>query len=202
MVNEIEVTLRGHVGHEPSLLVSAGKQPFLRLNVASTPRVRSREGEWGDGTTQWFAVKLFGEFAAHVAHSVRKGDAVLVRGRLEHEEYQTRDGEERWTAVIVADAFGPDLRTATAHVTRAVRRTEAGTDAASAEEGHGQGRTDSGTQGETTDAAATDTTAEVTGSDDDAGSEAAAGAVDVSGFVVVPEEDADTEDSMAARLSA
>src|SRR5699024_12162085 len=69
--------------YDPNLITGAGKQSFLRLNVASTPRIRTREGEWGDGTTQWFAVKLFGAFAEHVAQSVRKGDPVLVRGRLD-----------------------------------------------------------------------------------------------------------------------
>ena len=199
MVNEIEVTLRGHVGHEPNLLVREGKQAFLRLNVASTPRVRNREGEWGDGTTQWFAVKLFGEFAGHVAQSVRKGDAVLVRGRLEHEEYQTRDGEQRWTAVIVADAFGPDLRTSTAHVSRSFRRAEAD----SAAGGTPAGSTTAG------DAAA-DAGGEAQGVRADGAEE---GGVDLSGFQVLPDDDAevdaedegieaDPEESMAERMSA
>lgn len=196
MVNEIEVTLRGHVGHEPKLLVSPGKQAFLRVNVASTPRVRSREGEWGDGATQWFAVKLFGEFADHVAHSVRKGDAVLVRGRLEHEEYETRDGEQRWTAVIVADAFGPDLRTATAHVTRSVRRTETGADSAGATEETTSGEVAAGSAEQETGEGAT----EAAGGDED--DEAREAGVDLSGFQVLPDDDADAEDTMAARLSA
>ncbi|HLS65103.1 MAG TPA: single-stranded DNA-binding protein [Ruania sp.] len=186
MVNEIEVTLRGHIGHDPNLITGAGKQPFLRLNVASTPRIRSREGEWSDGATQWFAVKLFGTFAEHVAQSVRKGDPVLVRGRLEHEEYQTRDGEDRWTAVIVADAFGPDLRTVTAHVSRATRRTEPEGDPEEQTGAAGDTEGDS-VEGGTTGAAT------------DGG-----GAVDVSGFQEVPAEDVEAaqEDSMAARMSA
>ncbi|WP_022916736.1 single-stranded DNA-binding protein [Ruania albidiflava] len=186
MVNEIEVTLRGHIGHDPNLITGAGKQSFLRLNVASTPRIRTREGEWGDGTTQWFAVKLFGAFAEHVAQSVRKGDPVLVRGRLEHEEYQTRDGEDRWTAVIVADAFGPDLRTVTAHVSRATRRAEP--------EGDHEEQTAPAAGGEASSAA--DRTG---GAPTDE-----TGAVDVSGFQEVPDEDVEAaeEDSMAARMSA
>lgn len=206
MVNEIEVTIRGHVGHDPSLVTGTGKQSFLRLNVASTPRVRSREGEWGDGATQWFAVKCFGEFAEHVAHSVRKGDAVLVRGRLEHEEYQTRDGEDRWTAVIVADAFGPDLRMATAHVSRASRRsgpeeTEAQPpgDAGEASADATHEATASGATGGTEDAGSA-----ATNGTDAAGAAADAGAVDVSGFIEVPTEEVDAaeEDTMAARMSA
>ena len=184
MVNEIEVTLRGHIGHDPNLLTGAGKQSFLRLNVASTPRIRTREGEWADGATQWFAVKLFGTFAEHVAQSVRKGDPVLVRGRLEHEEYQTRDGEDRWTAVIVADAFGPDLRTVTAHVSRATRRSEPDEPPA--------------------DRPAEDGAAAPVAEPTPPPRAPAAGPVDVSGFQEVPSEEvqAAEEDSMAARMTA
>lgn len=204
MVNEIEVTLRGHVGHEPQLLQRAGKQAFLRLNVASTPRVRSRAGEWGDGATQWFAVKTFGDFAKHVALSVRKGDAVLVRGRLEHEEYETRDGESRWTAVIVADAFGPDLRNATAHVSRAVRHLDAGS-------GEGQPSTpqagESGApsagseENEATTGAGTDT---AEGERVESGAVAEEAGVDLSGFQVLSEEETgeEAEETIAERMSA
>ncbi|UFU04054.1 single-stranded DNA-binding protein [Ruania suaedae] len=118
MVNEVDVTIRGYIGHDPTLVQSEGKVPYLRLNVGSTQRIRDREGQWSDGTTQWFAVKFFGEFAANVANSVRKGDAVLARGRLEHEEYRTSQGEDRWSATVIANAFGPDLRHAEASVRR------------------------------------------------------------------------------------
>ncbi|SED79162.1 single-stranded DNA-binding protein [Ruania alba] len=128
MANEVDVTVRGYVGHNPTLNQREGRQPFLRLNVASTPRIRDRDGEWSDGTTQWFSVKFFGDFAENVAGSVRKGDAVLVRGRLEHEEYLSRDGEPRWSAVIVAHAFGPDLHFAEANVRRVTRRSAADED--------------------------------------------------------------------------
>ncbi|QOR71964.1 single-stranded DNA-binding protein [Ruania alkalisoli] len=118
MVNEVDVTIRGYIGHDPTLMHGEGKVPYLRLNVGSTPRIRDREGQWSDGATQWFAVKFFGEFAVNVARSIRRGDAVVARGRLEHEEYVSRDGEDRWSATIIANAFGPDLRHAEANVRR------------------------------------------------------------------------------------
>src|SRR5699024_2089668 len=146
----------------------------------------SRGGVCVHGTTQRFAAQLFRTFADHAAQSVRKGAPVLVRGRLEHEEYQTRDGEDRWTAVIVADAFGPDLRTVTAHVSRATRRTEPEGDAE--EQTGAAGPTEGDSVEDRTTGAPTD----------------AAGAVDVSGFQEVPTEDVEAaqEDSMAARMSA
>src|SRR5699024_4627197 len=115
MVNEVDVTIRGHVGHDPTIFRGEGRRSYVRLNVASTPRIRTREGEWADGATQWFTVKLFGDLAENTAVSIRKGDAVLVRGRLEHEEYETREGERRWSAVVMAESFGPELRYASAH---------------------------------------------------------------------------------------
>lgn len=195
MVNDIEITLRGYVGHEPALTNRPDRQSYLRLNVASTPRMRTREGEWVDGATQWFTVKFFSDFAEHVCHSVRKGDAVLVRGRLEHEEYDTRDGQQRQAAVILADAFGPDLRMATAHVTRAIRRSD-DANATAAEQGE---ETAEQAADEATDAAQQAPAEEGDG-------DAESGPVDVSGFSEVPEEDelaaiAD-QDSMVARVSA
>ncbi|UFU05320.1 single-stranded DNA-binding protein [Ruania halotolerans] len=171
MVNEIDVTVRGFVGHNPTLNQREGRQPYLRLNVASTPRVRDRDGEWGDGRTQWFAVKFFGSFAANAAGSVRKGDAVLVRGRLEHEEYLSRDGEQRWSAVIIADAFGPDLRYAEASVRRVTRSSAADESAESAD-------------GEPENAGAGDAHEQ-----DGAEADGFSGGVDVSGLVELPDDE-------------
>ncbi|MBK5248289.1 MAG: single-stranded DNA-binding protein [Actinomycetales bacterium] len=125
MSNEIEVTVQGYVGKDPTLKKSDGKADFVQLRIGSTPRVRNREdGQWADGSTQWFSVKFWGEFAVNVAASVRRGDSVVVRGRLQHEEYITEKGEERWNAVILANAFGPDLKYAIAHPMRVRRETE------------------------------------------------------------------------------
>ena len=131
---------------------------------------------------------------------MRKGDAVLVRGRLEHEEYQTRDGEQRWTAVIVADAFGPDLRTSTAHVSRSVRRFEAASDA-----GGTPAAESSTAAGASVGAGGEEEGAQAGGAEE--------GGVDLSGFQVLPDDDGDSDaddedtgadpaESMAERMSA
>lgn len=116
-MSETEITVRGRLGFHPELQVAEGKKPWLRLRVATNRRIRNGD-VWTDGPTSWYDVKLWGDFARNVAESVTKGDAVIVQGEFYMDEYQTGSGVTMRTPVIHARAFGPDLRLATARVTR------------------------------------------------------------------------------------
>lgn len=124
MSNQIAITIKGNVGSSPILNLPEGKKPWTRVTVASSRRYPTADGTWVDGDTQWFTVKVFGEFAQNVAESVRKGDAVVVHGYIVHEDWTTREGNQRRDAVIVATAFGLDLERATARASRTVRTAE------------------------------------------------------------------------------
>ena len=88
-MSDVNVTVVGHVGTEPTLSTSPQGTDWTSFRLASTRRVRDpRSGEWGDGETLWFTVKLFRDRARHVCMSVRKGDPVVVRGRLTLEEWE------------------------------------------------------------------------------------------------------------------
>ncbi|CAM3613416.1 single-stranded DNA-binding protein [Isoptericola cucumis] len=87
-MSDVNVTVVGHVGTEPTLATSPQGTDWTSFRLASTRRVRDpRTGEWADGETLWFTVKLFRDRARHVCMSVRKGDPVVVRGRLTLEEW-------------------------------------------------------------------------------------------------------------------
>lgn len=120
MASETEITVRGRLGHNPDLQVSAGKKPFLKLRVATNRRIRNGD-VWTDGPTSWYDVKLWGDFAQNVAESVRKGDAVIVQGDLYIEEYTNPAGVTFRSAVINARALGPDLVGVTARLTKVHR---------------------------------------------------------------------------------
>lgn len=123
-MSETEVTVRGRLGHNPELQMSAANKPWLRARVATNRRIRTPEG-WADGQTSWYEVKLWGDFARNAAESLRKGDAVIVQGPLYIDEYTNEQNVTFRTAVIHAKAFGPDLFAAVARVTK-VQRNDAG----------------------------------------------------------------------------
>jgi len=67
--------------------------------------------------TDFYRVTLWESLAENAAQ-LDKGTRVIVHGRFESREYETKDGEKRTAWELTADAFGPDLRFATAQVTR------------------------------------------------------------------------------------
>jgi single-strand DNA-binding protein len=123
-MSEASVTVTGYVGTTPELHLSANQVPWTSFRVASTRRVRDpRTGEWRDGATTWFTVKAFRAAARTVSESLVQGQPVVVVGRLSTDEWTDRDGRERCSLVVEADAVGPD---ATRGVTRFARvRVEA-----------------------------------------------------------------------------
>jgi single-strand DNA-binding protein len=87
------------------------------LRVAVTQRVLEG-GAWRDGPTSFFRVNAWRETASHLAESLRKGDRVVVLGRLRQRSWETPEGERRSVAEIEADEVAASLRWATARIER------------------------------------------------------------------------------------
>ena len=71
-----------------------------------------------DGDRLYMAVTCWRSLADHVADSLRKGDQVVVHGRLKIREYTTKDGARRTNLEVDAKAIGPDLALHTVMVNR------------------------------------------------------------------------------------
>jgi single-strand DNA-binding protein len=76
-----------------------------------------------DERTFFHRVTLWGSLAEN-ASKLPKGTRVIVTGRLEQREYETREGEKRQSWEVTADAFGPDARFAQVEASRTERRQE------------------------------------------------------------------------------
>lgn len=103
------VTIKGWAGASPVLAQTQNGKPFARLRVASTERYRNDKDEWVDAATDWYTVRVWGERAENLTASVRKGDPLIVTGRLELETWTTTDGEHRSDLILRATALGHDL---------------------------------------------------------------------------------------------
>ena len=122
-MNETYVTLTGRVGSEVRLH-DAGGQALATFRVANTPRRRSKDGEWGDGTTTWFQVKAWRRLAGHVKESLRVGDPVVITGRLESDVWVRDDGTSSTQLVVTATSVGHDLALGTSLYTKPARRDD------------------------------------------------------------------------------
>jgi single-strand DNA-binding protein len=133
MINDANVDLAGFVASEPSFKRLPTGTSTAKLRVAYTERRLNREtGEWGDGPTSFVTVLCWRTLADNVAVCLRKGEPVLVRGRLRVREYEGKDGSRGTETEVDASSIGHDLSRGVAHFSR-TRRAPGETAAESAE---------------------------------------------------------------------
>src|SRR5260370_25638560 len=88
------------------------------MRVGYTPGGMDREtGEWGDGRTSFVSVKCWGKLADNVAVCLRKGEPVVVMGRIQVRPYE-KDGAQRLSVDVYATSIGYDLARGVARFAR------------------------------------------------------------------------------------
>jgi single-strand DNA-binding protein len=115
------VTLVGNLTRDPELRFTQSGQAIATFGMAVNRRYQ-QNGEWQEKVS-FFNVVAWAQLGENAASSLQKGSRVIVTGRLEQREYESRDGDKRNVVEIVADEVGPSLRWATATVERTDRRT-------------------------------------------------------------------------------
>ncbi|WP_051478441.1 single-stranded DNA-binding protein [Arthrobacter sp. H5] len=115
------ITVRGYVATEVRASVANSGLAITSFRMCSTERRFDRaRNEWVDGHTNWYSVSLFRQLATNAGCSIKKGDRVLVTGRLRIRPWTNEDGRSGTTAEIDADAAGHDLMWGTANFRRSV----------------------------------------------------------------------------------
>ncbi len=130
-MNEAFVTFQGWVGNDVVHRETA-QGHVANFRVGVTPRIRRRNGEWVDGQTSWFSVSCWRQLADNVRASVRKGDPVLVHGRLRADVWERTDGQSSVTYVVEALHVGHDLARGTSQFMRSTAPTRPEEDEAQA----------------------------------------------------------------------
>lgn len=110
------ITLSGNVGTDVEFTEGDGWS-YARFRLACTPRF-VRNGEWVDAETTWINVRTSHRTAINVKESIRKGDPVLVTGRLRTHAWTNGDGERFDRLVVEATSLGHDLTRGTAAFTK------------------------------------------------------------------------------------
>jgi len=119
MASENSVTLVGNITRDPELRFTQGGRGVASFGLAVNRRYQ-QNGEWQEQTS-FFNITAWAELGENAAASLTKGSRVIVTGRLQQREYETREGEKRTIVEVIADELGPSLRWAQAQVERIQR---------------------------------------------------------------------------------
>ena len=112
-MNETFVTFHGWAGSNVRHREANGVS-VATVRVGVTPRLKKND-EWVDGETTWYSVTAWRTLADHLRDSVRKGDPVIVHGRLRSETWTPEEGGSSTTLQVDASLIGHDLTRGITH---------------------------------------------------------------------------------------
>ena len=98
MVSMNRVVLAGNITRDPEIRFTGQGVPVCSFGLAVN-RVRSKDKDAVD----FFDVSVWREQGEAVANWKRKGDPILIEGRLQHRTWEAKDGTKRSKVDVVAD---------------------------------------------------------------------------------------------------
>ena len=99
------VTITGNLGQDPELRFIPSGKAVCTISVGDTPRRLNRDtNQWEDaGETLWLRCSIWGDAAETLAEHGRRGQKVVVTGRLKSRTWDTKEGEKRTVTECDAD---------------------------------------------------------------------------------------------------
>lgn len=102
-----KIVIVGNLGRDPELRYTPSGKPVTNFSVAANRKWTNSDGTPGSETT-WFRISAWGRLAEVVNEYCKKGQLVMVEGRMNSDEFgnprvwQTNAGESRASYEVVA----------------------------------------------------------------------------------------------------
>ncbi len=102
-----KVYLIGNLTRDPEEKALPSGMKVTSFSVATNRRYKDQAGTWQDAT-EYHNVVVFGRQAETSAQYLRKGNSVLIEGRMQTRSWE-KDGQKQYRTEVVAERvqFGP-----------------------------------------------------------------------------------------------
>lgn len=97
-----KVQIIGNLGSDPEMRFTGNGQAVANFNVACNRRYTTRDGDQRE-ETEWVRVVCWARLAELAGQYLSKGRQVYVEGRLKTNQWEDRDGNNRYTTEVVAN---------------------------------------------------------------------------------------------------
>ncbi|OFZ78438.1 MAG: hypothetical protein A2583_13800 [Bdellovibrionales bacterium RIFOXYD1_FULL_53_11] len=104
-----QIIITGNLGAGPEIhKKSDDSKGVVSFTLAeNVSRLNEKTKQYEQAHTNWFPVKAFGSLGARVRAGLKKGDRVMVTGRLRTFQYETKDGAKANGFEVLADDVTP-----------------------------------------------------------------------------------------------
>ncbi len=104
MASVNKVILIGNLGRDPETRYMPDGGAITNVSIATTETWKDKNGDKQE-KTEWHRVAFFGKLAEIAGEYLKKGSQVYVEGRLQTRKWQDKDGQDKYTTEIVANAM-------------------------------------------------------------------------------------------------
>ena len=98
------VRLVGNLGMDPEIKSFDNNKKLAKVSLATNESYKNDKGE-KIVETQWHNLVLWGSQAKLAEDYLKKGDEVVVEGRLANRNYVDKDGNKRYFCEVVVNEF-------------------------------------------------------------------------------------------------
>jgi single-strand DNA-binding protein len=98
------VRLVGNLGTDPEVRSFDNNRKLARISIAINESYKNDKGE-KTTETQWHNVVMWNNQAKLAEDYLKKGDEVVIEGKLSSRSYTDKDGNKRYITEVVASEF-------------------------------------------------------------------------------------------------
>ena len=93
--------LVGNIGKEPELK-SISDVSYCAFTVATNESYKDKNGEW-QTKTEWHNIVTWRNTAEYASNNLKKGNQVLIEGKITTRSWEDQQGNKRYTTEIIAE---------------------------------------------------------------------------------------------------
>lgn len=97
-----KVQLLGNLGNEPEIITLESGKKIAKFSIATNESYRNSIGE-KITDTQWHNIIAWNKTAEIIEKYLKKGNEIMVEGKLTSRSYETKEGEKRYITEVVCN---------------------------------------------------------------------------------------------------
>lgn len=103
MVNKVLII--GNVGNDPTLKTFDNGGKIVSFSLATNESYKNKQGEKVTNT-QWHNVVFnMPKIVETIEKHVKKGDMILVEGKINYRDYTDKEGQKKYITEIIGESF-------------------------------------------------------------------------------------------------
>ena len=96
------VRLIGHLGQDPKLVSNGESSSVVSFSLATNETYKDAQGNKAT-RTEWHNIVAFGRVANLIIQYCKRGEHIMLNGRLQTRQYTNKEGQQRYVTEIITE---------------------------------------------------------------------------------------------------